>query len=133
VSGHVYFARCGDLIKIGHTAHLAIRLSLFRRWAIELLAAFPGSLEDARQLYQEFAAYRIGKQIEADPGRPQFFALPDYVIEDIVAKYGKAQDRMIRDPTWLTAMAGLLGSKRRTDRKLEAAGKRARYTVKSAF
>ena len=76
VTGHTYFARCGDLIKIGHTTHLALRQRLFRRWAIELVAAFPGSRDDAWQLHQRFAAYRIGKRNGADPGRSQFFALP---------------------------------------------------------
>ena len=107
VTGHVYFARCGDLIKIGYATHLAIRRSLFRRWAIDLVAAFPGSREDAWQLHQRFAAYRIGKQNGAEPGRPQFFTLPDNVIEEIVATYGSVQSPKSLSRWWRPRSFGL--------------------------
>ena len=107
MTGHAYFARCGNLIKIGHTTHLALRQRLFRRWAIELVAAFPGSRDDAWQLHQRFAAYRIGKWNGADPGRSQFFALPDDVIEEIVAKYGRVLPPKPSSRWWRSRSFGL--------------------------
>ncbi len=107
MTGHAYFARCGDLIKIGHTTHLALRQRFFRRWAIELVAAFPGSRDDAWQLHKRFAAYRIGKRNGADPGRPQFFALPDEIIEAIVATYGKVQSSKSPSRWWRPRYFGL--------------------------
>ena len=80
--------------KIGHTVDLSTRFSLYRTrgWDMELLAAFPGSRYNEWQLHRRFAEYRVGRQNGAERGRPpELFTLPDDVLNEIVAEYGKAQ------------------------------------------
>ena len=49
----VYAVRCGDVIKIGHTANLAIRVNHLH--ADEVLAFVPGTRDDEQQLHARLA------------------------------------------------------------------------------
>jgi hypothetical protein len=57
----VYFATCGQFVKIGHTEHLWNRLETLQVGVpdyVELLAWIDGGLEAERKIQHKFAAYR---------------------------------------------------------------------------
>jgi hypothetical protein len=63
--GHVYFTRCGDLIKIGFSRHPDIRA---RNLGGELLASTPGTLADERTMHHRFGhAWEHGEYFRAEP------------------------------------------------------------------
>lgn len=69
--GWIYFARCGDFIKIGFTTSINTRFEAFRTanpHSPELLGAMPGDLSTERKLHAKFAAFRHRREwFRADP------------------------------------------------------------------
>lgn len=53
----VYYARTGDLVKIGYTVHLAARMATVAPW--ELLAAEPGGPQREHERHVQFADLRM--------------------------------------------------------------------------
>lgn len=59
--GQIYFARCGDLVKIGYSTNFAQRLETLQVQCpqkIEVLLVIAGSLTEEKALHRRFAASR---------------------------------------------------------------------------
>lgn len=59
--GQIYFARCGDLVKIGYTTNFSQRLETLQVQCpqkIEALLVIAGSLAEEKALHRQFAACR---------------------------------------------------------------------------
>lgn len=71
VNGRVYFAACGDLIKIGFSKKPRKRLQSLRSGSpfdLKIIAAMPGSLQLERHLHERFKKLRErGEWFHADP------------------------------------------------------------------
>ena len=71
--GTVYFARCGDLIKIGYTTRLRQRMRDIG--ADEVLATMPGTINDEKALHMRFGPCWVhGEYFEPKPELVDYIA-----------------------------------------------------------
>lgn len=71
--GTVYFARCGDLIKIGYTTRLRQRMRDVG--ADEVLATMPGTINDEKALHMRFGSCWVhGEYFEPKPELVDYIA-----------------------------------------------------------
>ena len=87
VTGRIYIARIGTLIKIGHSTNVHGRIRQHRQWyrkPVELLCSFPGSREDEKAIHEGLATWRVGRRsVNGSP--EELFMLPDEHVATLVA------------------------------------------------
>jgi hypothetical protein len=78
VAGAVYFARCGDRVKIGFSIDPQARLGILQSGNPEpltLVGWMPGTQDSERNLHQQFSALHVrGEWFRAEPALLEFIA-----------------------------------------------------------
>lgn len=84
ITGHVYFLRIGDAIKIGYGRCPAQRLAQHRRdnedLDVEFLFSVPGNFDRERRFHQRFGEYRMPNARNPRTTKPELFLIPEGVL-----------------------------------------------------
>jgi hypothetical protein len=96
ISGAIYFARCGERIKIGFSARATVRVRGLQTASadpISLLGVMPGSRAVERSLHEKFRALHIrGEWFRAAPRLLQYIERVAPLSQDIMATYAEPVD-----------------------------------------